>query len=36
MNRDDRLVRKIVIGLAIVEVLVIAFGVAAQLHLFGR
>jgi hypothetical protein len=36
MNRDDRLVRNVVIALAIVEALVIAVFVAAELHLIGR
>lgn len=35
MNRDDRLVRNVVIGLAIVEALFIAVFVARQLHLIG-
>lgn len=36
MNRDDRLVRNIVIGFAIVEAIVIALFIAARLHLIGR
>jgi hypothetical protein len=34
MNHDDRLVRNVVIGLAVVEAVVIGFFMAAQLHLF--
>lgn len=36
MNRDDRLVRNVVIGFAIVEAIVIAFFIAVRLHLIGR
>jgi hypothetical protein len=36
MNRDDRLVRNVVIAFAVIEALVIAVFVAAQLHLIGR
>jgi hypothetical protein len=35
MNRDDRLVRNVVIGLALLEALVIAVFVATELHLIG-
>ena len=36
MNRDDRLVRNVVIGFALVEAIVLAIFVASQLHLIGR
>lgn len=36
MNRDDRLVRNVVIGLTLVEAVVIAFFVAETLHLLDR
>lgn len=36
MSRDDRLVRNIVIGFAIVEALIIAFFIASRLHWIGR
>src|ERR1041385_783474 len=36
MKNEDRLVRTVVIGFAVVEALVIAVFVALQLHVFGR
>ena len=36
MNREDRLVRNIVIGFAIVEAVVIALFIANRLHWIGR
>jgi|RhiMetdeSRZDD1v2_1073273.scaffolds.fasta_scaffold547721_4 hypothetical protein len=35
MNRDDRLVRNVLIGLALLEALVIGVFVATKLHLIG-
>jgi hypothetical protein len=35
MNRDNRLVRNVVIGLALLEALVIGVFVATELHLIG-